>query len=540
MQLNEYGLKHEKEQWEAAGYQIPQYDHEAMVSRTMETPYWLHFGSGNIFRAFQTNVVEGLLNRGELDRGIIAVGGSEAMEKLFHPHDNYTVLVTLKVDGTIDKTIIGSVAEALTTDAGYSEHFDRLKEIFTKDSLQMVSFTITEKGYSLVGNDGEYTDAVKADFENGPEAPVSYMGKIAAFLYARYKVGATPISMVSMDNCSHNGDVLHDAVAAYAEKWFANGLVEEGFVSYINVPEKVAFPWSMIDKITPRPDKSVEELLKKDNIDGLEPIKTKRNTFIAPFVNAEESQYLVIEDLFPNGRPALDKGGIIFTDRETVEKVERMKVCTCLNPLHTVLAIFGCLMGYEKICDEMKDPTLRKLVEGIGYKEGLPVVTDPGVINPKEFIDNVINVRLANPFKPDTPQRIVTDTSQKLAIRFGETIKAYRDSDELDVADLKLIPLVFAGWARYLTGVYDNGEPMDRSSDPILPLTGTREEGLKPEEAADIEGMLRPMLSDEEAFGVNLYEVGMADQVVKYFKEMITHKGAVRDTLDKYVNEIMG
>ena len=165
MQLNDYGLQHEREQWEAAGYQLPQYDHAAMVEKPKENPFWLHFGSGNIFRAFQTNVVEGLLNDGILDRGIIAVGGSEAMEILFHPHANYTVLVTLKVDGTIDKTIIGSLAETLTTDAGYPEHFDRLKEIFTKDSLQMVSFTITEKGYSLVGNDGEFTDPVKADIE---------------------------------------------------------------------------------------------------------------------------------------------------------------------------------------------------------------------------------------------------------------------------------------------------------------------------------------------------------------------------------------
>ena len=101
----------------------------------------------------------------------------------------------------------------------------------------------------------------------------------------------------------------------------------------------------------------------------------------------------------------------------------------------------------------MKDEELKKLVETIGYKEGLPVVVNPGVLDPKEFIDTVLQVRVPNPFMPDTPQRIATDTSQKLAIRFGETIKAYAASDELDVKDLKLIPLVFAGWLRYLMGV---------------------------------------------------------------------------------------
>ena len=87
----------------------------------------------------------------------------------------------------------------------------------------------------------------------------------------------------------------------------------------------------------------------------------------------------------------------------------------------------------------MQDEDLVKLVETVGYKEGLPVVVNPGILDPKEFIDTVLKVRVPNPFMPDTPQRIATDTSQKLAIRFGETIKAYANAKDRDVADLKLI-----------------------------------------------------------------------------------------------------
>lgn len=113
---------------------------------------------------------------------------------------------------------------------------------------------------------------------------------------------------------------------------------------------------------------------------------------------------------------------------------------------------------------------MRKLIEGIGYREGLPVVVNPGIISPKDFLDTVLNVRLPNPFMPDTPQRIATDTSQKLAIRFGETIKAYEASKELHTYDLTLIPLVFAGWLRYLMGIDDNGNPFTLSPDPMLSL----------------------------------------------------------------------
>ena len=127
----------------------------------------------------------------------------------------------------------------------------------------------------------------------------------------------------------------------------------------------------------------------------------------------------------------------------------------------------------------MKDEELVKLVKTVGYKEGLPVVVNPGILDPKEFIDTVLKVRVPNPFMPDTPQRIATDTSQKLAIRFGETIKAYASADDRDVADLKLIPLVFAGWLRYLMAVDDAGNAFELSPDPLLDTVCPYIEGFK-------------------------------------------------------------
>lgn len=160
----------------------------------------------------------------------------------------------------------------------------------------------------------------------------------------------------------------------------------------------------MIDKIVPRPSKVVEESLTADGIEGMEAIVTKKGGYTAAFVNAERPQYLVIEDKFPNGRPPLDKVGVMFCDRETVNKVERMKVTTCLNPLHTAMSVNGCLLGYTKIADEMKDADIVALVKRLGYVEGLPVVTDPGIIKPKDFLDEVVEQRLPNVFMPDDPR----------------------------------------------------------------------------------------------------------------------------------------
>lgn len=536
MKLTLQGIS-ERTQWEEKGYQLPQYDINKMKKATKEAPFWIHFGAGNLFRAFHAGVVQNLLNAGVLDRGLVVAEGFdyEIIEKMYTPHDNLGIVATLKSDGTIDKTVVASVAEALPLDSENKTAYSRLKEIFTKDSLQMATFTITEKGYSLVNGKGEQLKDVAQDFKNGPQKPASYMGKVTSLLYARYMAGKKPVAMVSTDNCSHNGDKLYAAISAFAKAWTENKKAEEGFEEYIN-SDKVSFTWSMIDKITPRPDASVEKILQEDGVEELEPVITSKNTYVAPFVNAEETEYLVIEDDFPNGRPNLTKGGLMFTDRETVDKVEKMKVCTCLNPLHTCLAIFGCLLGYEKISEEMKDTELKKLVEIVGYKEGIPVVVDPGILDPKEFIDTVLNVRVPNPFMPDTPQRIATDTSQKLAIRFGETIKAYAADEGRDVGDLKLIPLVLAGWLRYLMGIDDKGEKFTLSPDPLL-------EELCPYVAeirlgdTEIEEKIRPILESEKIFGVNLYELGMADQIVSYFKELLRKPGAIRETLKKYVDE---
>ena len=102
MKLNANGLA-DRKQWEEKGYALPQFDREAVKAGTKENPFWIHFGPGNIFRAFQANAVQNLLNAGLLDRGLVVAEGYdyEIVEKMNRPHDNLHIAVTLKADGTI-------------------------------------------------------------------------------------------------------------------------------------------------------------------------------------------------------------------------------------------------------------------------------------------------------------------------------------------------------------------------------------------------------------------------------------------------------
>ena len=183
----------------------------------------------------------------------------------------------------------------------------------------------------------------------------------------------------------------------------------------------------------------------------------------------------------------------------------------------------------------MKDLELKRLVEIVGYQEGLPVVVNPGILDPKEFIDTVLQVRVPNPFMPDTPQRIATDTSQKLAIRFGETIKAYIASPDLDVQDLKLIPLVQAGWIRYMMAIDDEGKAFELSPDPLTDTIRPLVENIRLGDTVSVES-LAPILTNAQIFGLDLVEADLADKVTGYFNELIAGPGAVRATLKKYVN----
>ena len=518
-----------KEAWK--GYHLPEYDPAVISANTQKKPQWLHFGPGNIFRIFPAALCQKLIEQGKMDTGIVCCEGydDEVITKCFRPYDNLTIGVTLNADGNLDKEVIGSMADSLTM----LHDSEKIAEIFKQPSLQMVSFTITEKGYSLRNANHELFPAVVEDMANGPAACKSFMAQLAAMCLGRKAACGAPLALVSMDNCSHNGEKLQMAVMEIAKAWLDNGKISAEDYAYLE--KDVAFPWSMIDKITPRPHPVVEKQLIDDGLEEISPFVTTKHTYTAPFVNAEKPQYLVIEDMFPNGRPPLEDAGVIITSRDIVNKVEKMKVCTCLNPLHTCLAIYGCILGHTSIAEEMKDEDLAAFVDKMSHIEGMPFVVDPGVIEPEQFLNEVLAARLPNPFMPDTPQRIATDTSQKLSIRFGETIKAYIASPDHDVTSLKLIPLVQAGWLRYLLGVDDNGEAFELSPDPLLPAMQEKMAGLTLGGEVN-EDQLKTILSDTAIWGVDLNECGLADKVIGYFKELSAAPGAVRATLKKYVH----
>ena len=538
MKLTMAGIK-DREAWEKAGIQLPGYDVEEVSEKARKAPRWVHFGIGNIFRVFIGGIADGLLEEGALDRGLTCVEtfDYDVADKIYAPYDNLGLSVILHGDGTRDYKVLGALAEAVKAQSSNEKQWNRLKEIFAAPSLQLVSFTITEKGYALQKADGTWFPFVEADIKNGPAKATGAMAVLTAMLYERYQAGKYPLALVSMDNCSQNGARLRQSVLTMAEEWKKAGYVDDGFLAYVSDEKTIAFPWTMIDKITPRPSEQIAADLEALGVEDMQPVITAKKTYIAPFVNAEKPQYLVIEDSFPNGRPALEKGfGVYMADRKTVNLAERMKVTVCLNPVHSATGPLGVALGYELFAHMLNtDADMMKMARMVAYDEGLPVVQDPGILSPQAFVDELFNDRFPNEYLGDTNLRLAVDVSQMVGIRFGETIKAYVEKYG-DASRLTALPLGIAGWLRYMLAVDDAGKKYELAPDPMNEEIQEQLKDIVVGQPETFTDQLRPILSNERLFFIDLYKAGVGKKVENMFREMIAGPGAIKATIHKYVN----
>ena len=162
----------------------------------------------------------------------------------------------------------------------------------------------------------------------------------------------------------------------------------------------------------------------------------------------------------------------------------------------------------------------------------MPVVADPKIVKPADFIDEVLNIRFANKALPDSLMRVATDTSQIISIRFGETVKEYIARD-MDLDNLVAIPLFFASWCRYLLGIRDDGTPFDFAPDPLVDELHRHFADITLGSEFDVHQLLEPILSNSTMFGVDLSNTALAPRIEQYFWQMTRSTGVLRDIIER-------
>jgi mannitol 2-dehydrogenase len=298
--------------------------------------------------------------------------------------------------------------------------------------IRIVSLTITEGGY-FIDASGEFNPghpAIVEDSKN-PSSPKTVFGLILAGLKARRDKGLDPFTVMSCDNIPHNGKVTKNAVTGLAK------LSDPDFAVWID--GHVAFPNSMVDRITPATGEREIGIVKDDfGIDDNWP------------VFCEEFKQWVMEDNFPAGRPALEKAGVQFVSE--VAPYEHMKI-RILNGGHAAIAYPAALLDIHFVHEAMENPLIRAFLAKLEKDEIIPVIPPVPDTDLNDYFD-LIERRFSNPKIGDTIPRLAQDGSNRQP-KFILPSTADRLARNEDIVGLSLVSAL---WCRYFFGTSDSGK----------------------------------------------------------------------------------
>lgn len=449
--------------------QRPAYDREKLRARTV------HVGVGGFHRAHQAVYLDDLLERGALsDWGECGMGilpHDVAMRDALREQDYLYTVLERGADRQAAR-IIGSIMAFALAPEDPEAAIERL----AAEDISLVSLTITEGGYFLHEGTGEFLrdhPSILHDIQQ-PDTPKTSLGFLSAALKLRRDRNITPFTVMSCDNLQGNGHVIREVLLGLAEmqdpslhRWIA---------------DNVAFPNSMVDRITPAttPDDR-EQLLQNFGIDDAWPVVTE------PF------RQWVIEDTFCNTRPPWEEvGAEIVTD---VLPYELMKI-RLLNASHMAMAYLGALEGYTYAHEVMQDTVFNDFIRAF-MEEVTPVVPLISGTSIPDYKRTLIE-RFANPTINDRVARLCSEGSAKMPKWVLPSIVELAEKRN----STKLLSLVIAAWIKYLQSpVDDRGnriEVVDARAEELR--RATKANGDDPRPFLAINSLFGPAYFAEPAF----------------------------------------
>ncbi len=290
-------------------------------------------------------------------------------------------LVTRAADGDVAEVVDTIVAAHPGSDDTAWRH------VVASPETTIVTLTVTEQGY-----------------RSGSDVPA----RLVAGLDARRAAGGGRIALMSLDNLTHNGDVLREAVL--------DAVGDEGLRAWIE--SNVAFPSSMVDRITPATtDADLRDLAGLPGaLDGDRvPVVTE------PFAE------WVLEDAFDGiDRPAWETAGVRLVDDVTPYEQRKLWL---LNGSHSLLAYLGLQLGHETVASAMDDPVCRAAVDQLWDEAAreLPLPADEVTAARDALVDRFRNPRIRH-----TLRQIASGGSQKLPVRVVDVVRHRLERDPSD------------------------------------------------------------------------------------------------------------
>jgi mannitol 2-dehydrogenase len=395
-----------------------------------------HFGLGNFHRAHQAMYIDTLMRSGEaLDWGITGIGvmpSDVRMRDALAAQDHLYTLVLKHPDGTLEPRVIGSVHDFLYA----PENPAAVLDLLAAPSTRIVSLTVTEGGYNIDHVTGRFVldaPAIAADLADGA-VPSTMFGFVTEALRLRRDAGVAPFTVMSCDNIQGNGDTAKQTITAFA------AAKDQELGAWIE--DNVAFPNSMVDRITPVTTDDDREMVRNEfGIDDAWPVV------------AEPFQQWVLEDHFTLGRPPVEHAGVQLVD--DVVPYELMKL-RLLNASHQAMAYFGILSGYTYAHEASTDEAIATLLRRYMDEEATPTLDPvPGI----DLVDYKATLmeRFGNPAIRDTLARLAAESSDRIPKWLLPVVRSNLAAGR----PIGLSAAVVASWARYDEGIDENGAPIE-------------------------------------------------------------------------------
>ena len=416
---------------------VPKYDTKAI------RPGIVHIGVGNFHRAHQAVYLDRLFNLGlDHDWGLLGAGvmpGDANMRQKLESQDWLTTVVDLDEQG-LTARISGAMVDFIDTKPSC------IIEALKRPEIRIVSLTITEGGYFIDEENGGFDikhPDIQHDIEHS-DTPRTVFGILAAGLDARRLAGLEPFTIVSCDNAPRNGSLTQQTLVGLANS------IDPSLGEWIH--NTVAFPNSMVDCITPATSKREREKLQTlFGIDDTAPV------FCEPF------RQWVLEDNFPQGRPALEKVGVEFVDNVAPYELMKLRI---LNGGHAAIAFPGALMGFHFVHDAMNEPAILAYLEKLTINEVIPTLRPVPGVDFHEYFELIVK-RFSNPEVGDTLSRLCLDSSNRLPKFILPIIAVNLDSNRPSPG----LTMIIAFWCRYCLAAAqeDNSEIVliDEQSDRL-------------------------------------------------------------------------
>ncbi|WP_038127662.1 mannitol dehydrogenase family protein [Thioclava indica] len=402
----------------------PTYDRSALSAGIV------HIGCGNFHRAHQAVYLDDLFNLGiGHDWALLGAGvraGDAKMGEVLMAQDGMSSVIELD-PGAKSARVIGAMTGFVPVASGNAP----LIAAMSDPAIRIVSLTVTEGGYFIDPETGTFSPThpdIAADAAN-PDAPDTAFGAIIAALKARRAAGIAPFTVMCCDNVPHNGHVTRDAVVGLAQ------LSDPELAGWIK--SNVAFPNSMVDRITPATGPRERALAESFGLEDAAP------------VTCEPFRQWVMEDNFPAGRPPLEKVGVTFTD--AVDRFETMKI-RILNGGHAIIAYAAGLRDIDFAHEALADPQIRAYLDKIETTEILPIIPPVPDTDLQDYKQLILN-RFSNPEIADQIRRLCFDGFNRQP-KFIITSIRDRLAKELGCDGLVLASAL---WCRYCAGTTETG-----------------------------------------------------------------------------------